>query len=127
MYTVGVAKAKMDSTPSRSMDGTELEVYCDMTSDGGGWTLLVTSESQGGTWDDDTVVLLNADSPSITSDYSILQYANSMKNTDADTFEYMIDANLGRYLVRTYRLFLCERQSTIRRHLDDTVRSLVLR
>ena len=74
MYTVGVAKAKMDSTPSRSMDGTELEVYCDMTSDGGGWTLLVTSESQGGTWDDDTVLLLNADSPSITSDYSILQY-----------------------------------------------------
>ena len=38
-------------------------------------------------------LLLNADSPSITSDYSILQYANSMKNTDADTFEYMIDAN----------------------------------
>ena len=37
--------------------------------------------------DDDTVLLLNADSPSITSDYSILQYANSMKNsTDADTF-----------------------------------------
>ena len=56
MYmAVGVAKAKMDSTPSRSIDGTELEVYCDMTSDGGGWTLLVTSESQGGTCDDDTV------------------------------------------------------------------------
>ena len=64
-----------------TVDGTELEVYCDMTTDGGGWTLLVTSESQGGTWDDDTVLLLNADSPSITSDYSILQYANSMKNT----------------------------------------------
>ena len=38
-----------------TVDGTELEVYCDMTSDGGGWTLLVTSESQGGTCDDDTV------------------------------------------------------------------------
>ena len=45
-----------DGFDTITVDGTELEVYCDMTSDGGGCTLLVRSESEGGTWDDDTVL-----------------------------------------------------------------------
>ena len=43
-----------------------------------------------------SVLLLNTDwDPKYHErlDYWILQHAKSMRNTDADTFEYMLDAN----------------------------------
>ncbi|XP_048584529.1 uncharacterized protein LOC5514577 [Nematostella vectensis] len=73
--------------------------YCDMTRDGGGWTLLVTSHTN--TWTADNVRLRNEGSPSLKSDYSILQHANSIKNQiniAGGEFEYRLEAqNRGRW------------------------------
>ena len=67
--------------------------YCDMSRDGGGWTLLVTSHTN--TWTAQNVKLRNVNSPKLTDDHSILQYADSIKdniNVAGSTFEYRLEA-----------------------------------
>ncbi|PFX13518.1 Disintegrin and metalloproteinase domain-containing protein 9 [Stylophora pistillata] len=67
--------------------------YCDMSRDGGGWTLLVTSHTN--TWTTQNLKLRNANSPKVTDDYSILQFADSIKdniNVAGSTFEYRLEA-----------------------------------
>ena len=67
--------------------------YCDMSRDGGGWTLLVTSHTNS--WTAQNVKLRNANSPKLTDDYSILQYADSIKDNikvAGSTFEYRLEA-----------------------------------
>ncbi|RMX54469.1 hypothetical protein pdam_00013189 [Pocillopora damicornis] len=67
--------------------------YCDMSRDGGGWTLLVTSHTNS--WMAQNVKLRNANSPKLTDDYSILQYADSIKDNikvAGSTFEYRLEA-----------------------------------
>jgi len=84
-YKNGFYIAKKSETDIRTL-------YCDMTSDVGAWTLLVTSAH--GNWTKDQVLSRNEDLPSIHDDYSILDIADSIKSmSNNDTFKYKLDAH----------------------------------
>jgi len=68
------------------------KMYVDMVTAGGGWTLIVCSETQGSAWNSTTVLSLNSSTPSITSNYSILSLANSLKTNLSGKLNYRIDA-----------------------------------
>lgn len=69
-----------------------LPVYCDMTSEVGAYTLLVTSASNG--WKKDEVKFKNLMRPSVTKDYSILGLADRIKDlSGGNTFKYRLEAN----------------------------------
>lgn len=64
-----------------------------MSRDGGGWTLLVTSRTN--TWTAQNITLRNIMTPSLTQDYSMLKYADDIKNNinvAGTTFEYRLEA-----------------------------------
>jgi formylglycine-generating enzyme required for sulfatase activity len=76
---------------NNSIDGnTPFQIYADMTTDGGGWTLLMTNSSQTD-WTYAEVLEKNTESPSLSINYSILNYGNYLKG-DSTTFQYMLDA-----------------------------------
>ena len=71
----------------------EIRAYCDMSRDGGGWTLLVASHTNS--WTAQNVRLRNADSPQLYGDYSILKHADGIKaniNVAGSKFEYRLEA-----------------------------------
>lgn len=73
--------------------------YCDMSRDGGGWTLLVTSHTN--TWTRNSVKRKNEMKPDLKKDFSILFKADDIKdsiNVKGDHFEYRLEANkFGNY------------------------------
>lgn len=79
--------------------GTPIKIYADMTTDGGGWTLILKNSSYGG-WTYANAIDLNASMPfktnaditnTSTSNYSIIKWADYIKKSSSG-FQYMIDA-----------------------------------
>lgn len=70
-----------------------LPVMCDMKSDHGAWTLLVTSASNG--WKKSQVKYRNIKKPSLSRDYSILGIGDKIKSlSGGKTFKYKLEAKV---------------------------------
>ncbi|MDA8931837.1 fibrinogen-like YCDxxxxGGGW domain-containing protein [Flavobacteriaceae bacterium] len=81
-------------------DGTPFLIYADMTTDGGGWTLIMKNSNRNG-WTYANAISLNTEIPfsnasdvisTSTANYSIIGWADYIKRSGESGFEYMIDA-----------------------------------
>lgn len=79
--------------------GVPIKIYADMTTDGGGWTLILKNSSYLG-WTFANTIDLNPQNPfttnadiinTTTANYSIIKWADYIKKS-ASGFQYMIDA-----------------------------------
>lgn len=71
-----------------------VKTICDMTRDGGGWTLLVASYTNK--WTRQNVLRNNEMDPKLKNDYSILFKADDIKNSGnvkGSSFEYRLEAD----------------------------------
>ena len=79
-----------------------VKTICDMTRDGGGWTLLVASYTNK--WTKQNIFRNNEMDPKLKNDYSILFKADDIKNSGnvkGSSFEYRLEADsLGKSIIR---------------------------
>lgn len=71
--------------------GTPFKIYADMTTDGGGWTLILCNNNNNSGWDGSNAILRNETVPTLNGQYSIIAYADYLKKSSTG-FQYMIDA-----------------------------------
>ena len=78
--------------------GSPFQIYADMTTDGGGWTLIMCNTSPNTGWTNANAVLRNETSASDNANYSILAWADYIKKSNSG-FQYMMDANTREIMV----------------------------
>ena len=80
--------------------GVAIKIYADMTTDGGGWTLIMKNSNTNGGWTYANAIAFNTTIPftstadvisTATANYSIVGWADYIKKS-ASGFQYMIDA-----------------------------------